>query len=46
MFYLENVVRPLMTVYIVRIAGRELLSKISDGQKELLEKLGLNLEVG
>lgn len=35
-----------MTVYIVRIAGRELLSKISDGQKELLEKLGLNLEVG
>ena len=38
-------IRPLMTIYIVRIAGRKLLSKISDEQKELLEKLGLNLEV-
>lgn len=39
-------IRPLMTIYIVRIAGRELLSKISDEQNGLMEKLGLKLEVG
>ena len=39
-------IRPLMTIYIVRIAGREFLSKTSDGQKEILGKLGLTLEVG
>lgn len=37
--------RPLLTVYIVRIAGRNLISKMSDGQKALLEKLGMKLEV-
>ena len=39
-------IRPLMTIYIVRIAGRSILSVISDSQKEILEKLGLKLEVG
>lgn len=39
-------IRPLMTIYIVRIAGRSLLSVISDSQKEILKKLGLGLEVG
>lgn len=38
-------IRPLMTIYIVRIAGRKLLSRISDEQKVLLEKLNLKLEV-
>ena len=38
-------IRPLMTIYTVRIAGRDLLSVISDSQKEILEKLGLKLEV-
>ena len=38
-------IRPLMTIYVVRIADRRLLSKISAEQEELLEKLGLNLEV-
>ena len=37
--------RPLLTVYVVRIAGKSLLSKMTDGQKELLERLGLVLEV-
>lgn len=37
--------RPLMTIYLVRIAGRDLVSSVSDGQKALLEKLGLKLEV-
>ncbi len=35
----------LLTVYIVRIAGKNLISSMSDEQKELLEKLGLKLEV-
>lgn len=39
-------IRPLMIIYIVRIAGRSLLSVISDSQKEILEKLGLKPEVG
>ena len=38
-------IRLLMTIYIVRIAGRKLLSRISDEQKVLLEKLNLKLEV-
>lgn len=37
--------RPLLTVYVVRIAGKSLLSKMTDGQKELLERLGLVLQV-
>ena len=37
--------RPLLTVYVVRIAGKSLLSKMTDGQRELLERLGLVLEV-
>lgn len=39
-------IRPLKTIYIVRIAGRSLLSVVSDSQKGILEKLGLKLEVG
>lgn len=37
--------RLLSTVYMVRIAGKNLISKMSDEQKRLLEKLGLKLEV-
>lgn len=37
--------RLLSTVYIVRIAGKNLLSKISDEQEGLLVELGLKLEV-
>lgn len=37
--------RLLSTVYIVRIAGKNLISTMSDEQKELLAKLGLKLEV-
>lgn len=37
--------RLLSTVYIVRIAGKNLISKISDEQEKLLKKLGLELEV-
>ena len=37
--------RLLSTVYMVRIAGKNLISKMSDEQKKLLEKLGLKLEV-
>lgn len=37
--------RPLLTVYIVWIAGRNLISKVSEEQKALLEKLDLKLEV-
>lgn len=36
--------RPLLTVYIVRIAGRNLISKVSEKQKALLEKFDLKLE--
>lgn len=36
--------RLLSTVYLVKIAGKTLLSKMSDGQKNLLERLGLKLE--
>lgn len=39
-----NDIRMLMTIYLVRIAGRDLLSKISDEQKGFIEKLGLNLD--
>ena len=38
-------IRTFMTIYIVRIAGRSLLSVVSDAQKELLCKLNLKLEV-
>lgn len=38
--------RLLSTVYVVRIAGKNLISKMSDKQKILLGKLGLELEVG
>lgn len=38
--------RLLSTVYVVRIGGKSLISKMSDGQKSLLGKLGLKLEVG
>lgn len=38
--------RQLMTIYIVSLTGRKLLSKISDGQRALLCQLGLELEVG
>ena len=37
--------RLLSTVYMVRIAGKNLISKMSDEQKKLLEKLELKLEV-
>lgn len=37
--------RPLSTVYIVSIAGRNLISAMSDEQKKLLGELGLELEV-
>lgn len=37
--------RLLSTVYTVRIAGKNLISKISDEQEKLLKKLGLELEV-
>lgn len=38
-------IRPLMTIYIVRIGGRSLLSRISGEQETLLGRLGLKLEV-
>ena len=38
--------RLLSTIYIVRIAGKDLISKVSDEQEGLLGKLGLDLEVG
>lgn len=37
--------QPFFTVYIVRIAGKNFLSKLTDEQKMLLEKLHLKLEV-
>lgn len=37
--------RLLSTVYIVRIAGKNLISAMSDEQEKLLGKLGLKLEV-
>lgn len=36
----------LTTIYLVSVTGRMLLSRISDGQRALLEQLGLKLEVG
>ncbi len=38
--------RILTTIYIVEIAGKLFLSKMSEEQKKLLERLGLKLEVG
>ena len=35
----------LSTVYIVRIVGKNFLSKMTDEQKSLLERIGLKLEV-
>lgn len=35
----------LSTIYIVRVAGKNLLSKMTGEQKGLLERLGLKLEV-
>ena len=37
--------RLLLTVYVVKVAGKNLISQISDEQKALLEKLNLTLEV-
>lgn len=37
--------RLLMTVYVVKVAGKKLISRISDEQEALLEKLNLTLEV-
>ena len=37
--------RLLSTVYIVRIAGKNFLSKMTDEQKSLLERMELKLEV-
>lgn len=37
--------RSLSTVYIVRIAGKNFISKITDEQKCLLERMALKLEV-
>lgn len=37
--------RQLSTVYIVSVAGKKLVSKISEEQKRLVEKLELKLEV-
>lgn len=38
--------RLLSTIYIVSVAGKDLLSKMTGEQKGLLERLGLKLEVG
>lgn len=37
--------RQLFSIYIVSISGKKLLSKISEEQRKLLEKLDLKLEV-
>lgn len=37
--------RPLRTVYLVKVAGKSLLSKLTDEQKQLLERMDLRLEV-
>ena len=37
--------RLLSTVYLVRIAGKNFLSKMTDEQKSLLERMELKLEV-
>ena len=37
--------RQLSSIYIVSVSGKKLVSKISAGQKELLERLELKLEV-
>lgn len=37
--------RSLSTIYIVSIGRKNFLSKISDGQRTLLERLGIELEV-
>lgn len=38
--------RLLSTIYIVSVAGKDILSKMTGEQKGLLERLGLKLEVG
>ena len=40
-----NDLRLLLTVYVVSIANKKFVSKMTDGQKTLLERLGLELEV-
>lgn len=40
-----NDLRLLLTVYVVSIANKKFVSKMTDGQKALLERLGLELEV-
>lgn len=35
----------LKTIYLVRISGKDLISRVSDGQAHLLERLGLELGV-
>ena len=36
--------RQLSSIYIVSVSGEKLVSKISEAQKKLLERLGLKLE--
>ena len=40
-----NDLRLLLTVYVVSIANKKFVSKMTDGQKALLERLGLELGV-
>ena len=37
--------RQLSSIYMVIVSGKKLVSKISEGQKKLLERLELKLEV-
>lgn len=37
--------KPLLTIYIVRIGGKNVLSRVSQEQSELLARLGIKLEV-
>ena len=37
--------RQLSSIYIVSVSGKKLVSRISEGQKKLLERLALELEV-
>ena len=37
--------RPLMSVYLVYIDGKKIISKISDEQQILIDSLGIDMEV-
>ena len=37
--------RPLLTIYIVKIGGKNVISRVSQEQAELLERLGIKMEV-